>query len=108
MRGARPAAFNTDRYWEGFWADPAPNLMDIGRHLILPVITLVAVSVAGDSRFVRSSMMDTLSQDFIRTARAKGLPRRQVVFHHAFRNAMHPHPDDDVAEHRLPLLRRRS
>ncbi len=85
-----PGAFNTDRYWDGFWADPVPNLMDIGRHLILPVVTLVAVSVAADSRFVRSSMLDTLSQDYVRTARAKGLPRRRVVFHHAFRNAMLP------------------
>ena len=85
-----PAAFNTPQYWDGFWADPVPNLLDIGRHLILPVVTLVAVSIAGDSRFVRSSMMDTLSQDFIRTARAKGLPRRRVIFHHGFRNAMLP------------------
>lgn len=85
-----PAAFNTPQYWSGFWADPIPNLADIGRHLILPVVTLVAVSVAADSRFVRSSMLDTLSQDYVRTARAKGLPRRRVVFHHAFRNAMLP------------------
>jgi peptide/nickel transport system permease protein len=85
-----PGAFNTSRYWDGFWRDPVPNLADIGRHLILPVITLVAVSVAADSRFVRSSMLDTLSQDYVRTARAKGLPRRRVVFHHAFRNAMLP------------------
>ena len=85
-----PAAFNTPQYWEGFWADPIPNVIDIGRHLILPVITLVAVSIAADSRFVRSSMLDTLSQDYVRTARAKGLPRRRVVFRHGFRNAMLP------------------
>jgi peptide/nickel transport system permease protein len=85
-----PAAFNTERYWAGFWEDPVPNLLDIGRHLVLPVITLVAVSVAGDSRFVRSSMLDVLSQDYVRTARSKGLPRRRVIFHHAFRNAMLP------------------
>ncbi|MFV2063103.1 MAG: ABC transporter permease [Chloroflexota bacterium] len=85
-----PAAFNTPQYWEGFWADPLPNILDIGRHLVLPVITLVAVSVAADSRFVRSSMLDVLSQDYVRTARAKGLPRRRVVFHHAFRNALLP------------------
>ena len=85
-----PGVFNSARYWEGFWEDPVPNILDIGRHLILPVITLVAVSVAADSRFVRSSMLDTLSQDYVRTARAKGLPRRRVVFHHAFRNAMLP------------------
>jgi peptide/nickel transport system permease protein len=85
-----PAAFNTPQYWTGFWADPLPNLLDIGRHLILPVVTLVAVSVAADSRFVRSSMLDTLSQDYVRTARAKGLPRRRVIFRHGFRNAMLP------------------
>jgi peptide/nickel transport system permease protein len=85
-----PAAFNTPQYWTGFWKDPVPNALDIGRHLILPVITLVAVSIAADSRFVRSSMLDTLSQDYVRTARAKGLPRRRVIFRHGFRNAMLP------------------
>jgi peptide/nickel transport system permease protein len=54
------------------------------------VITLVAVSVAADSRFVRTAMLDTLSQDYVRTARAKGLTRRRVVFRHAFRNALLP------------------
>ena len=83
-------AFNTPRFWECFWQNPVPNILDIGRHLVLPVITLVAVSVAGDSRFVRSSMLDTLSQDFVRTARAKGLTRPRVIFRHAFRNAMLP------------------
>jgi peptide/nickel transport system permease protein len=85
-----PAAFNTPQYWNGFWADPIPNVLDIARHLVLPVITLVAVSIAADSRFVRSSMLDTLSQDYIRTARAKGLPRRRVIFSHGFRNALLP------------------
>ena len=85
-----PGVFNSAAYWEGFWADPVPNILDIGKHLILPVITLVAVSVAADTRYVRSSMLDTLSQDYVRTARAKGLPRRRVVFHHAFRNALLP------------------
>jgi peptide/nickel transport system permease protein len=82
--------FNTARYWTVFWQDPINQLVDIGRHIILPVLTLVAVSVAGDSRFVRSSMLDTLSQDYVRTAKAKGLPRRAVVFRHAFRNALLP------------------
>lgn len=85
-----PAAFNTARYWAGFWADPFPQVVDIARHLVLPILTLVAVSVAGDSRFVRSSMLDTLSQDYVRTAKAKGLPQRTVVFRHAFRNALLP------------------
>jgi peptide/nickel transport system permease protein len=85
-----PAAFNTPAYWKGFWADPIPNIMDIASHLVLPVATLVAVSIAADSRFVRTSMLDTLSQDYVRTAKAKGLPRNRVVFRHAFRNALLP------------------
>ena len=51
---------------------------------------LVLANVAGDSRFVRASMLDALNQDFVRTARAKGLPNRTVVMKHAFRNAMLP------------------
>src|SRR5439155_25895772 len=69
---------------------PVNALVDLGRHLILPVITLVFVSVAGDSRFVRAAMIDSLHQDFVRTARAKGLAERKVVFRHAFRNALLP------------------
>ena len=75
---------------QGSGRSPIPNIIDIGRHLVLPVVTLVAVSIAADSRFVRSSMLDTLSQDYIRTARAKGLPRKRVIFRHGFRNAMLP------------------
>jgi len=85
-----PGAFNSAAYWKGFWADPLPNMLDIAQHLVLPVATLVAVSIAADSRFVRSSMLDTLSQDYVRTAKAKGLPRQRVVFRHAFRNALLP------------------
>ncbi len=82
--------FNTPQYWEQFGADPIGAILDIGRHLILPVATLVAVNIAADSRFVRASMLEALSQDFVRTARAKGLPGRVVVFKHAFRNATLP------------------
>ncbi len=85
-----PGAFNTPAYWKGFWADPMAQIYDIGRHLVLPVLTLVAVTVAADSRFVRTAMLDTLSQDYVRTARAKGLPRNTVIFRHAFRNALLP------------------
>ncbi len=65
-------------------------MLDIGRHLILPVFTLVVVNVAGDSRFVRASMLEALSQDYVRTAKAKGLSGRSVTFKHALRNAMLP------------------
>jgi peptide/nickel transport system permease protein len=85
-----PATWNTDRFWDLFWQDPWPTLLDIGRHLVLPVTTLVAVSVAADTRYVRSAMLDVLGQDYVRTAKAKGLPSRTVVFRHAFRNALLP------------------
>jgi peptide/nickel transport system permease protein len=85
-----PAPFATDAYWKAFAANPWPQLVDVGQHLVLPVATLIAVSVAGDSRFVRSAMLESLSQDYVRTARAKGLPGRTVVFRHAFRNALLP------------------
>jgi peptide/nickel transport system permease protein len=89
LRGA-PAAFNTERYWIAFWQDPWPQIQDIARHLVLPVVTLVAVSVAADTRYVRSAMLDVLGQDYVRTARAKGLPSSRVIFRHAFRNALLP------------------
>jgi peptide/nickel transport system permease protein len=85
-----PGGWNTPQYWAGFWADPLKWGFDIARHLVLPVTTLVAVNIAADSRYVRSSMLDTLNQDYVRTARAKGLPRRTVIFRHAFRNALLP------------------
>jgi peptide/nickel transport system permease protein len=59
-------------------------------HLILPVAVLVFVSVAGWSRFIRASMLDVLRQDYIRTARAKGLTERVVIVKHALRNALIP------------------
>jgi len=64
--------------------------MDYVRHLVLPVLTLTVQLIAEWSRFQRSSMLDVIQSDFIRTARAKGVPRRQVVFKHAFRNALIP------------------
>lgn len=85
-----PAPFGTAAYWAAFAKDPGPQIVDIASHLVLPVITLIAVSIAADSRFVRSAMLDTLSEDYVRTARAKGLPSRRVIFRHAFRNALLP------------------
>lgn len=82
--------FGSPEYWEYFAANPLQAIADIGKHLILPVFTLVVVSIAADSRFVRSSMLDALSQDYVRTAKAKGLPGRVVTFKHALRNAMLP------------------
>jgi peptide/nickel transport system permease protein len=82
--------FGSDAYWTYLAANPVTAFLDIGKHLILPVVTLVVVNIAGDSRFVRASMLDTLSQDFVRTAKAKGLPGRVVTYKHAMRNAMLP------------------
>jgi peptide/nickel transport system permease protein len=69
-----------------FTQDPLANLRD----LVLPVITLAAGAVAGNLRQVRASMIEVLSQDYIRTARAKGLRRGRVYFVHALRNALLP------------------
>jgi len=60
------------------------------RYLLLPVACFTLVTVASLVRFMRGSMLDTLDQDYIRTARSKGLPRRAVVGKHALRNALIP------------------
>jgi len=64
--------------------------IEMARHLVLPVFCLVAIQTAGYSRFLRSSILEVLSLDYIRTARAKGLPTRTVLFKHALRNAVLP------------------
>ncbi len=66
----------------GFW--------EAARHLVLPVVALALARVGGIIRYVRSSMIEALRQDYIRTARAKGLSRRRVLVRHALRNAMIP------------------
>ena len=70
-----------DSVW-GILADP--------RGWILPVFTLSAITIAGFSRYMRSSMMETLTEDYIRTARAKGAGPARVLFRHALRNALIP------------------
>ena len=59
-------------------------------HMLLPTIALAAISYATYSRFQRASMLDTLSSDYVRTARAKGLSERRVITKHAFRTALIP------------------
>jgi len=59
-------------------------------NLVLPAITLGSALAAVLTRMVRTSMLEELSQDYIRTARAKGLPERTVIYHHALRNALIP------------------
>lgn len=69
-----------------FTQDPLGNLRDI----ILPVVTLAAGAVAGNMRQIRASMIEVLNQDYVRTARAKGLSQRRVYYIHALRNALLP------------------
>ena len=66
------------------------TLLDYLHHLIAPALVLALVEVAVWSRYMRSSMLDVINQDYIRTARAKGLPERTVLLRHAFRNALLP------------------
>lgn len=65
-----------------------PWLGDFLNHLVLPVIAMVYSGFTVLSRFARTSLLETISQDFVRTARAKGLSERVVVFKHAFRNSL--------------------
>ena len=68
----------------GFWG----RLADRAAHLVLPVGTFVLVGSAGIARYQRAALLDVLSQDFVRTARAKGVSERQVLMRHVFRNAL--------------------
>lgn len=68
----------------------AGSLKDRFLHLILPLSVLTMVNIAGWSRFVRASMLEVMRQDYVRTARAKGLSERVVIMRHAFRNALIP------------------
>ena len=73
------------QYW-GF----LQRTWDLAKHLVLPVAVASFGSLAGLSRFMRSTMLEVIGQDFITTARAKGLPERTVIFRHALRNALLP------------------
>lgn len=66
------------------------DLTDRLRHLVLPVATLSLVGIGSYVRYVRASMLETIQQDYMRTARAKGLPERVVVSRHALKNAAIP------------------
>ena len=63
---------------------------DVAYHLVLPVLTLAMLSVGGLMRYTRTNMLEVLSTDYIRTARAKGLPEKVVINKHAFRNTLIP------------------
>ena len=64
--------------------------MNIAWHLVLPTITIVVVSIGGLMRYTRTNMLEVLNADYIRTARAKGLPEKRVINQHAFRNTLIP------------------
>ncbi|MDF2542620.1 MAG: transporter permease [Herbinix sp.] len=76
---------NARAAYEGF-----ARIMDIGKHLILPVTVFVLTGVGGLLRYTRTNMLEVLNADYVRTARAKGLPERKVIGKHAFRNTMIP------------------
>ncbi len=66
------------------------QLVDRAQHLVLPTLTLALLGMAGFSRYQRNAMLDVLGEDFIRTARAKGLTRRRALFKHGLRTALIP------------------
>ncbi|MDD6033535.1 MAG: ABC transporter permease [Oscillospiraceae bacterium] len=66
------------------------KLMDMGRHMIMPVVTLVFCSIGSLMRYTRTNMLEVMNSDYIRTARAKGLSERKVINKHAFRNTLIP------------------
>lgn len=82
--------------WKPFYATglhgEAPYIfsLEFWRGAVLPIVTLMLVIVAGESRFQRASMLEVLNSDYVRTARAKGLSERKVIFRHALRNAWIP------------------
>jgi len=82
--------FNGPGYWAYFFGHPEHAGLDLLRHLVLPAAVLAIIQIANDSRFMRASMLEVINQDYIRTARAKGLARRTVVLKHALRNALLP------------------
>lgn len=66
------------------------NVLEMAPYLVLPTIVLGTTLLASIARYTRSSMLEALAQDFVRTARAKGLPQRQVIARHALRNSLLP------------------
>lgn len=76
----------TGRYTYGREGD----ILDLIKHMIMPVIVMSINDIAGTSRYVRTSLLEVLRLDYIRSARAKGLSEKVVIFRHAMRNAMMP------------------
>jgi peptide/nickel transport system permease protein len=74
--------FSTMTPWQQLW--------DMAYHMVLPVVTLTMLSIGGLMRYTRTNMLEVLNSDYIRTARAKGLPENTVINKHAFRNTLIP------------------
>lgn len=93
-------AFGTELHWlpVAFMHNPliAPDasrltvLLDVGRHLLLPALTLSITTLGATARYQRATMAEALDADFVRTARGKGLSSRAVLWRHAWRNALGP------------------
>ena len=66
------------------------QFLDKAEHLIMPITTLVVVSMGSLMRYTRTNMLEVLNADYVRTARAKGLSEKKVIYHHAFRNTLIP------------------
>jgi len=66
------------------------QVVDIAYHMVLPIVTLMMLSIGGLMRYTRTNMLEVLNSDYIRTARAKGLPEKIVINKHAFRNTLIP------------------
>ena len=66
------------------------QFLDKAHHLVLPIVTLVVLSIGSLMRYTRTNMLEVLNADYIRTARAKGLSERKVIYRHAFRNTLIP------------------
>lgn len=76
----------TPNFGGGYWE----NMLDQITHLALPTLAIMLISFATYSRYSRATMLETMNQDYVRTARSKGLTERTVVMRHAFRNALIP------------------
>jgi peptide/nickel transport system permease protein len=85
-----PAGGYVPLFGSGTLANPEHGPFQWARHLILPWLTLALLTAASYTRFTRGSMLEVLSEDYIRTARAKGISERRVVFRHALRSALTP------------------
>ena len=68
----------------------AGKFWDLANHLVLPILTLTIVGIGGLMRYTRTNMLEVLNADYVRTARAKGLPESKVISKHAFRNTLIP------------------